>query len=202
MLTVLLRLRQSCCDLRLLGDALKDKSLAEVSSKLLRLMELLEEARRGGHRVLVFSQFTSMLSLIRDELDREDVDYCYLDGATRDRSAVVKNFQRPDGPPVFLISLKAGGYGLTLTAADTVVLFDPWWNPAVEAQAADRIHRIGQTKPSTIYKLITRGTVEEKILRLQERKRNVISAAMGEMSDDVAPMMSGLTGDEMRELLE
>jgi len=202
MLTVLLRLRQSCCDLRLLGDDLEGKALGEVSSKLLRLMELLDEAKRGGHRVLVFSQFTSMLSLIRDELDRLDEDYSYLDGSTRDRSQVVKNFQKPDGPPVFLISLKAGGYGLTLTAADTVVLFDPWWNPAVEAQAADRIHRIGQTKPSTIYKLITRGTVEEKILRLQERKRNVISAAMGEMSDEATPMMSGLSGDEMRELLE
>jgi len=202
MLTVLLRLRQSCCDLRLLNTELGKQSLADVSSKLARLMELLDEAQRGGHRVLVFSQFTSMLSLIRDELDREDIDFCYLDGATRDRSAVVKQFQKPTGPPVFLISLKAGGYGLTLTAADTVVLFDPWWNPAVEAQAADRIHRIGQTKPSTIYKLITRGTVEEKILRLQDRKRNIISAAMGEMTDESAPMMSGLTEAEMRGLLE
>jgi SNF2 family DNA or RNA helicase len=202
MLTVLLRLRQSCCDLRLLNDELEGQSLADVSVKLARLMELLDEAQRGGHRVLVFSQFTSMLSLIRDELDKEDIDFCYLDGGTKDRSAVVDQFQKPTGPPVFLISLKAGGYGLTLTAADTVVLFDPWWNPAVEAQAADRIHRIGQTKPATIYKLITRGTVEEKILRLQDRKRSVISAAMGEMSDEAAPMMSGLTQDEMRELLE
>ena len=201
MLTVLLRLRQSCCDLRLLNDELGKQSLADVSVKLARLMELLEEAQRGGHRVLVFSQFTSMLALIRDELDKEDIDFCYLDGGTKDRSAVVDRFQKPAGPPVFLISLKAGGYGLTLTAADTVVLFDPWWNPAVEAQAADRIHRIGQTKPATIYKLITRGTVEEKILRLQDRKRSVISAAMGEMSDEAAPMMSGLTEGEMRELL-
>jgi len=202
MLTVLLRLRQSCCDLRLLNDELEGQSLADVSVKLARLMELLDEAQRGGHRVLVFSQFTSMLSLIRDELDKEDIDFCYLDGGTKDRSAVVDQFQKPTGPPVFLISLKAGGYGLTLTAADTVVLFDPWWNPAVEAQAADRIHRIGQTKPATIYKLITRGTVEEKILSLQDRKRSVISAAMGEMSDEAAPMMSGLTQGEMRGLLE
>ena len=202
MLTVLLRLRQSCCDLRLLNDELGKVSLSEVSAKLARLMELLDEAQRGGHRVLVFSQFTSMLSLIRDELDKEDIDFCYLDGGTRDRSAVVDRFQKPNGPPVFLISLKAGGYGLTLTAADTVVLFDPWWNPAVEAQAADRIHRIGQTKPATIYKLITRGTVEEKILRLQDRKRNIISAAMGEISDEAAPMMSGLTEGEMLELLQ
>lgn len=201
MLTVLLRLRQSCCDLRLLNDTLGKVSLADVSVKLARLMELLDEAQRGGHRVLVFSQFTSMLALIRDELDKEDIDFSYLDGSTRDRSSVVDRFQRPNGPPVFLISLKAGGYGLTLTAADTVVLFDPWWNPAVEAQAADRIHRIGQTKPATIYKLITRGTVEEKILKLQERKRSVISAATGEMSDEEAPMMSGLSEGEMMDLL-
>jgi len=201
-LTVLLRLRQTCCDLRLLDPAIEKKSLPEVSAKLARLMELLEEAQRGGHRVLVFSQFTSMLALIRDELDREDIDYSYLDGATRDRSAVVDRFQKPNGPPVFLISLKAGGYGLTLTAADTVVLFDPWWNPAVEAQAADRIHRIGQTKPATIYKFITRGTVEEKILRLQEKKRNVISAAMGEVGDEVSPMMNGLSEGELLDLLD
>ena len=141
-------------------------------------------------------------ALIRDELDREDIDYSYLDGATRDRSAVVDRFQKPNGPPVFLISLKAGGYGLTLTAADTVVLFDPWWNPAVEAQAADRIHRIAQTKPATIYKFITRGTVEEKILKQQERKRNVISAAMGEVGDEVSPMMTSLNEGELLDLLD
>ena len=201
MLTVLLRLRQSCCDLRLIDDKISSESISDVSAKLARLLELLGEARRGGHRVLVFSQFTSMLSLIRHELDEGDVDYCYLDGGTRDRTAVVDRFQKSDGPPVFLISLKAGGYGLTLTAADTVVLFDPWWNPAVEAQAADRIHRIGQTKPATIYKFISRGTVEEKILRLQDKKRNVMAAAMGEMSDELNPMMAGLSDAEMMDLL-
>lgn len=201
MLTVLLRLRQSCCDLRLIDDKLSSEKIADVSVKLARLLELLGEAQRGGHRVLVFSQFTSMLSLIRKELDEEDIDYCYLDGATADRTGVVERFQKPDGPPVFLISLKAGGYGLTLTAADTVVLFDPWWNPAVEAQAADRIHRIGQTKPATIYKFIARGTVEEKILRLQDKKREVMTAAMGEMSDELRPMMTGLSDEEMLDLL-
>ena len=201
MLTVLLRLRQSCCDLRLIDDKTSSASISDVSAKLARLLELLGEARRGGHRVLVFSQFTSMLSLIRHELDKGDVDYCYLDGGTRDRTAVVDRFQKSDGPSVFLISLKAGGYGLTLTAADTVVLFDPWWNPAVEAQAADRIHRIGQTKPATIYKFISRGTVEEKILRLQDKKRNVMAAAMGEMSDEFNPMMAGLSDEEMMDLL-
>ena len=202
MLTVLLRLRQSCCDLRLLDSELEGMALAEMSAKLVRLLELLDEAQRGGHRVLVFSQFTSMLSLIRHELDDASLDYCYLDGSTRDRSAEVDRFQDPDGPPAFLISLKAGGYGLTLTAADTVVLFDPWWNPAVEAQAADRIHRIGQTKPSMIYKFITRGTVEEKILRLQEKKKSIISAATGDIEDDNAPVMSGLSEDELLSLLE
>ncbi len=201
MLTVLLRLRQSCCDLRLIDNKMGSEKIADVSVKLARLLELLAEAQRGGHRVLVFSQFTSMLSLIRTELDQEDIDYCYLDGATSDRAGVVERFQKPEGPPVFLISLKAGGYGLTLTAADTVVLFDPWWNPAVEAQAADRIHRIGQTKPATIYKLIARGTVEEKILRLQDKKREVMAAAMGEMGDELNPMMTGLSDEEMLDLL-
>lgn len=201
MLTVLLRLRQSCCDLRLIDQKIKCNKISDVSAKLARLLELLGEAQRGGHRVLVFSQFTSMLSLIREALDEEGVEYCYLDGATRERSEVVERFQNTEGPPVFLISLKAGGYGLTLTAADTVVLFDPWWNPAVEAQAADRVHRIGQSKPATIYKFITRGSVEEKILRLQDKKRDVIAAAIGEMSDELNPMMAGLSEDEMMELL-
>jgi SNF2 family DNA or RNA helicase len=201
MLTVLLRLRQSCCDLRLIDDTMSKERIADVSVKLARLLELLEEAQRGGHRVLVFSQFTSMLALIRKELDQEDIEYCYLDGATTDRASVVERFQKPQGPPVFLISLKAGGYGLTLTAADTVVLFDPWWNPAVEAQAADRIHRIGQTKPATIYKFIARGTVEEKILRLQDKKREVMAAAMGEMSDELNPMMTGLSDQEMLDII-
>lgn len=201
MLTVLLRLRQSCCDLRLIDDAMRNEKMADVSVKLARLLELLAEAQRGGHRVLVFSQFTSMLSLIREELDQENIEYCYLDGSTTDRTSVVERFQKSQGPPVFLISLKAGGYGLTLTAADTVVLFDPWWNPAVEAQAADRIHRIGQTKPATIYKFIARGTVEEKILRLQDRKREVMAASMGEMNDELKPMMTGLSDEEMLDLL-
>ena len=201
MLTVLLRLRQSCCDLRLIDDAMRNEKMADVSVKLARLLELLAEAQRGGHRVLVFSQFTSMLSLIREELDQENIEYCYLDGSTTDRTSVVERFQKSQGPPVFLISLKAGGYGLTLTAADTVVLFDPWWNPAVEAQAADRIHRIGQTKPATIYKFIARGTVEEKILRLQDRKREVMAASMGEMNDELKPMMTGLSDQEMLDLL-
>jgi superfamily II DNA or RNA helicase len=199
MLTVLLRLRQASCDLRLLGDeSISEREVSELSSKLEMLVELLHEAKRGGHRVLVFSQFTKMLGLIKLALEKEGISFAYLDGSTRDRSGEVKKFQAANGPDVFLISLKAGGYGLNLTAADTVVHFDPWWNPAVEAQATDRAYRIGQTKPVTVYKLIAKGTVEEKIIKLQERKRGLIGAAIGDESE---PMMTGLSGDEMRDLL-
>jgi len=199
MLTVLLRLRQASCDLRLLGDeSMSEREVSVLSSKLEMLVELLHEAKRGGHRVLVFSQFTKMLGFIKLALEKEGISFAYLDGSTRDRSGEVKKFQAANGPDTFLISLKAGGYGLNLTAADTVVHFDPWWNPAVEAQATDRAYRIGQTKPVTVYKLIAKGTVEEKILKLQERKRGLIGAAIGDESE---PMMTGLSGDDMRDLL-
>lgn len=199
MLTTLLRLRQASCDLRLLGgDAFQKESVDDLSAKLTMLVELLQEAKRGGHRVLVFSQFTKALTLIKTALDENEISYAYLDGSTRNRGAEVKKFQQANGPDTFLISLKAGGYGLNLTAADTVVHFDPWWNPAVEAQATDRAYRIGQTKPVTVYKMIAKGTVEEKILRLQEKKRGVIGAAVG---DEAQPMMTGLSEEELRGLL-
>ena len=134
---------------------------------------------RGGHRVLVFSQFVSILKLIEERLREQEVEFCYLDGSTTNRGEVVERFQR-GAAPVFLISLKAGGVGLNLTAADTVIHFDPWWNPAVEDQATDRAQRIGQAKVVTSYKLITRGTVEEKILTLQQKKREIIRATLGE----------------------
>ncbi len=133
----------------------------------------------GGHRVLVFSQFTSMLALLKEKLNEQQIEFCYLDGSTNNRGEVVEKFQR-GSMPVFLISLKAGGVGLNLTGADTVIHFDPWWNPAVEDQATDRAHRIGQTKVVTSYKLITRGTVEEKILTLQQKKREIIRGTLGE----------------------
>ncbi|WP_018970940.1 DEAD/DEAH box helicase [Rubritalea marina] len=199
MLTTLLRLRQASCDLRLLGDeGMLKHGIDSVSSKLVMLLDLLEEAKRGGHRVLVFSQFTQALKLIRQSLEEAGLSIAYLDGSTHNRGAEVERFQRADGPDVFLISLKAGGYGLNLTAADTVVHFDPWWNPAVEAQATDRAYRIGQTKPVTVYKLIAQGTVEEKILKLQEQKRGVIGAAVG---DESQPMMNGLSEEDLRGLL-
>jgi len=192
MLTALLRLRQAACDLRLLN-----KEEKHPSGKVELFHELLEEAVDGGHRVLVFSQFVSMLTILRRELEAAGMPLCYLDGQTRDRAAEVDRFQNGD-VPVFLISLKAGGTGLNLTAADTVIHFDPWWNPAVEAQATDRAHRIGQTNVVTAYKLIARGTVEEKILHLQRKKRAMIDAAI----ENEEPLMEGLTMDEIRGLLE
>lgn len=192
-LTALLRLRQACCDLRLLGmEGVKDD---EASVKAEALGELLDKAIEGGHRVLVFSQFVEMLQILVPDLAAKEVDFCYLDGSTRNRSEVVKRFQEKD-VPVFLISLKAGGVGLNLTAADTVIHVDPWWNPAVEAQATDRAHRIGQANIVTSYKLITRGTVEEKILALQNRKREMTEALLSEAGD------AGLAEGEMLKLLE
>jgi superfamily II DNA or RNA helicase len=192
-LNALLRLRQACCDLRLLK--LENADPATASGKLDLFGEMLEEILDGGHRVLVFSQFVSMLTLLRERLDAEGVDYCYLDGSTGDRGAVVGRFQSTQ-TPVFLISLKAGGTGLNLSAADTVIHFDPWWNPAVEDQATDRAHRIGQTRVVTSYKLITRGTVEEKILQLQQRKRDVIRATLG--GED--QFVEALNWEEIQEL--
>src|SRR5205823_13798734 len=133
----------------------------------------------------------------REQLDRASMEFCYLDGATRDRAREVDRFQDSENIPVFLISLKAGGTGLNLTAADTVVHFDPWWNPAVEAQATDRAHRIGQRRIVTSYKLIARGTVEEKILALQRKKREVIDATV----ESEEPAMSALTMEEIAALL-
>jgi superfamily II DNA or RNA helicase len=194
MLTALLRLRQACCDLRLLG--MQELTQGQASAKLELLEELLREAIDGGHRVLIFSQFVSMLQLQKAALEAEEIPYCYLDGQTKDRMRVVDRFQNDPSIPVFLISLKAGGVGLNLTGADTVVHFDPWWNPAVEAQATDRAHRIGQEKVVTAYKLITRGTVEEKILKLQQTKRGLMEAIESE-----EPVMDGLTTAEIEELL-
>jgi superfamily II DNA or RNA helicase len=226
-LTQLLRLRQICCDPRLVnvaqlgvqssqsGDShpaqdakseTKNDSLSETpsakaqtsnqagfagSAKLDAFNELLAEAVDDGHRVLVFSQFTSLLALLRAELDAQQLAHCYLDGSmpTRARQAEVDRFQASADIPLFLLSLKAGGTGLNLTGADTVVHFDPWWNPAAEAQATDRAHRIGQTRVVTSYKLIAAGTVEEKVLALQAEKRALL-AGIFEASDAAAAKLS------------
>ena len=194
-LTQLLRLRQICCDPRLLPSSqlstLNSQPANFASAKLDTLNELLAEAIDDGHRLLIFSQFTSLLGLLREELESQEIPHCYLDGslAPRARQAEVDRFQSSPDIPVFLISLKAGGTGLNLTAADTVIHFDPWWNPAAEAQATDRAHRIGQTRVVTSYKLIASGTVEEKVLALQDEKRALL-ADVFEASDAAAAKLS------------
>lgn len=176
-LEALLRLRQAACH-----SALVPGQQAASSSKVDTLVEALETAVADGHKALVFSQWTSLLDLIEPALTKATIAYERLDGSTRDRGEVTNRFQSPQGAPVMLISLKAGGTGLNLTAADHVFLVDPWWNPAVEAQAADRAHRIGQDKPVMVYRLVSTGTVEEKILGLQEKKRALFEAALGDAS--------------------
>ncbi|MDB5982749.1 MAG: helicase/SNF2 protein, partial [Pseudomonas sp.] len=167
-LEALLKLRQVCCDLRLVNSA-PPTGRHGTSAKLHSLMEMFEELLAEGRKILLFSQFTSMLTLIEDELKQRGIEYALLTGATRDRRTPVHDFQSGK-LPIFLISLKAGGTGLNLTAADTVIHYDPWWNPAAEHQATDRAYRIGQEKPVFVYKMIARGTVEEKIQRLQQDK--------------------------------
>ncbi|WP_295470194.1 DEAD/DEAH box helicase [uncultured Pseudomonas sp.] len=167
-LEALLKLRQVCCDLRLVNDMPVNPRHGS-SAKLAGLMEMFEELLAEGRRILLFSQFTSMLELIEQELQGRGIDYALLTGSTRDRRTPIREFQE-GRLPVFLISLKAGGTGLNLTAADTVIHYDPWWNPAAENQATDRAYRIGQDKPVFVYKMIARSTVEEKIQRLQQEK--------------------------------
>ncbi len=176
-LDALLKLRQACCDPRLvkLGNARGTES----SAKLDDLMEMISELIPEGRRILVFSQFTSMLDLIKPRLNEAGVPFVELRGDTRDRATPVQTFEAGK-VPLFLISLKAGGRGLNLTSADTVIHYDPWWNPAVEAQASDRAHRIGQTKSVFVYKLIATDTVEERILELQQRKAELASIAFQE----------------------
>jgi SNF2 family DNA or RNA helicase len=173
-LEVLLRLRQASCH-----SALVPGQTADSSSKIELLLEFLDEVLAEGHKALVFSQWTSLLDLVQPHLDDADISYTRLDGATRDRASVVANFQNPEGPPVLLASLKAGGLGINLTAADHVFILDPWWNPAAEDQAADRAHRIGQNRPVMVYRLVAEDTVEERILELQEKKRALSEAALG-----------------------
>ena len=174
-LEALLRLRQAAIHPGLIDKARIDESSAKLELLLPRLQETMEE----GHKIVVFSQFTSMLSIMRTHLDRERVDYEYLDGKTQNREARVARFQNDPKCKLFLVSLKAGGTGLNLTAAQYVFLLDPWWNPAVEAQAIDRTHRIGQTSRVFAYRLIARDTIEEKVLALQNTKRELADAILG-----------------------
>jgi SNF2 family DNA or RNA helicase len=185
-LTALLRLRQCCCDPRLLGAPPLNNP--DEEGKLGALLEILAEVIDGGHRALVFSQFTSMLDLIEVAIRNAGHGLLRLDGSTRDRGQVVQEFQSNPSIGVFLISLKAGGVGLNLTGADTVIHFDPWWNPAVEAQATDRAHRIGQKHVVTSIKLIAADTVESRVLRMQEEKRAMLAATLD--SDSPTPKVS------------
>ena len=199
-LDALLKLRQICCDPRLVkvpGVAGKKSPAVAKSAKLELLLEMLDELLEEGRSILVFSQFTSMLALIEAELVARKIGYVKLTGETRDRETPVKNFQNGN-VNVFLISLKAGGTGLTLTAADTVIHYDPWWNPAVENQATDRAHRIGQTKPVFVYKLVARGTVEEKIVALQAGKA---ALAAGILSGEAGSTKT-LNADDLNALFE
>jgi len=174
----LTKLRQAACDARLLG--LPKELGPEDSGKLSALRELVEEVEAGGHKVLIFSQFVSMLKLMATALDQDKIKYEYLDGSTTDRPDRIDRFQEDPTVPVFLISLKAGGSGLNLTAADTVIHFDPWWNPAVEDQATDRAHRIGQKKVVSVYRLVAAGTIEEKILQLKQKKKDLVASVLEE----------------------
>ncbi|RWX47263.1 Helicase conserved C-terminal domain-containing protein, partial [Candidatus Electrothrix communis] len=191
-LAEIMRLRRACCNPKLIDEHTKISS-----SKLRVFAEVVEELLESHHKALVFSQFTGHLALIREHLDREKISYQYLDGTTpaRERIRRVDAFQAGEGD-LFLISLKAGGLGLNLTAADYVIHMDPWWNPAVEDQAADRAHRIGQTRPVTVYRLVTTDTIEEKIVKLHHEKRNLANSLL-EGTDSGARV----SADELLELI-
>lgn len=195
-LDALLKLRQTCCDPRTLS--LKEAQKLQESAKLDLLMELLPEQLEEGRRILVFSQFTRMIALIEEELNTRQIGYSKLTGQTRNRDEAIEQFKSSE-VNVFLISLKAGGVGLNLTEADTVIIYDPWWNPAVETQAADRAHRIGQDKPVFVYKLITENTVEEKILAMQERKRMLAESIY---KDGAKEKSLKLTAEDLTALFE
>ncbi|MDD1615661.1 MAG: SNF2-related protein [Methylococcaceae bacterium NSP1-2] len=195
-LDALLKLRQTCCDPRTLS--LKEAQKIKESAKLDLLMDLLPEQLEEGRRILVFSQFTRMIALIEEELNTLNIGYSKLTGQTKKRDEAIELFKSGE-VNVFLISLKAGGVGLNLTEADTVIIYDPWWNPAVESQAADRAHRIGQDKPVFVYKLVTENTVEEKILAMQERKRALADSIYG---DEAKEQDFKLTADELTALFQ
>ena len=187
----LLRLRQACCH-----SGLVPGQSADTSAKVELLLEVLTEAVADRHKALVFSQWTTLLDRVEPHLRAADIDFTRLDGQTRRRDEVVRRFQDTDGPPVILISLRAGGTGLNLTAADHVFLLDPWWNPAVEDQAADRAHRIGQTRPVLVHRLVARDTVEERILALHQHKRALADVALAD-----AAGAAGITRDDLLALL-
>ncbi|MFN8944727.1 MAG: DEAD/DEAH box helicase [Pseudobdellovibrionaceae bacterium] len=191
-LEALLRLRQASCHIGLLDQTKRDF----VSAKFELLLEQIQEIISEGHKVLVFSQFTQLLELFKTQLNRLNLSYHYLDGQTKDRKEIVTDFQMHDDKKIFLLSLKAGGVGLNLTAAEYVFILDPWWNPAVEAQAIDRAHRIGQTKKVFAYKMIAKDTVEEKILKLQETKKDLLENLLSQKKS----VLKNMTFEEISEI--
>lgn len=193
-LEMLLRLRQACCHPSLVPGSGMDAAFP--SAKLELLMESLEESLDLGHRALIFSQWTSLLDLAQSRLAEKNIRFSRLDGATRNRADVVKEFQKEDGPSVMLLSLKAGGVGITLTAADHIYILDPWWNPAAEDQAADRAHRIGQENPVFIHRLVARDTVEDKILLLQKKKKALAEGVIGNSGEN-----ADISKDELLNIL-
>jgi SNF2 family DNA or RNA helicase len=198
----LTRLRQVACHLALFKDYRERHPESvmsdELSGKLEAFFELLDEAIGGGHRILVFSQFVQMLSILRAKLEERGVKYCYLDGSTKNRLQECVKFNKDESIPLFLISLHAGGTGLNLTGADMVVHFDPWWNPAVEDQATDRAHRIGQKKTVYVVKMIASNTIEERVLALQQKKQLVIDATVGTTD---AQIVNNLTYDDVKSIV-
>ncbi len=201
LLTLLLRLRQICCDAGLFApELLHEWTLEQRSSKMARLFDLINGTLESGRKMLVFSQFATQLRNIESECRVRNITTLRLDGATRNRQELVNRFQNDPEPGVFLISLKAGGYGLNLTAASTVVHFDPWWNPASEQQASDRAHRIGQTNSVNVYKLLTRGTVEERVKLLQSQKSTMAAQLFAQSGSTCAGSMPSM--QELKELLQ
>ncbi len=193
-LATLTRLKQICCHPAIFA---KEKAEEGDSAKYELLMELMENLISSGHKTVIFSQYTSMLGILRDDLQRRAIKHCYLDGSSKNRVDIVDQFNSDETIPFFLVSLKAGGVGLNITGADTVIHYDMWWNPAVENQATDRVHRIGQTKKVSAYKLVTLGTIEEKIIELQNRKKGLVKKVIS--CDDEA--IAKLTWEEVLELL-
>ncbi len=194
-LAAITRLRQLACDVRLTEEP--GSWTHDDSGKMMAVRELLEQCKEGGHKVLIFSQFTKMLALLRSALERDGITFEYLDGSTPNRAARVEHFQKDPKVLAFLISLKAGGTGLNLTEADTVIHFDPWWNPAVEAQATDRSHRIGQKRSVTVYRMLAKGTIEQRISALKERKAKLANNVLA----DGAGAADDLSADDIRDLL-
>jgi SNF2 family DNA or RNA helicase len=194
-LATLTRLKQICCHPAIFA---KEKAEMGDSAKYDMLVDLLQTLVEGGHKTVIFSQYTRMLHIMREDLVQKGISFVYLDGSSKNRLEVVKQFNEDPSILVFLVSLKAGGTGLNLVGADTVIHYDMWWNPAVEAQATDRVHRIGQQKSVSAYKLITLGTIEEKIAEMQKRKKGLVKKVVS--CDDEA--ISKLTWEDVLELLK